>query len=174
MAVVFLTLFGGALFSIAEIKSYEILPDGVYALLDKLSRPLHRIFAFFDESILVLDNPAKSCFFIGVSLPVMIIFVNVFLFTVLVASALNAANLRIQTVAPTLFIALVEFSCIIVAAAPAYKLVRGNFSCYLRNDTKELRTLQATHLKSKRSWLLFIILAVVLYITGVLEYNLML
>jgi len=166
IAVIFLTLYGGTLFSLAEIKSYETFPRKAYSFLDRLSYPLHKVFSFFDERILALGNPAKSCYFIEVSFPVMVFFTNVFLFFALTASATSLSSYVI-------LIALIEFSCILAAAHTAYGRTQEDFRLYEEKNIGGLESRLMSYVTSPKNFGLFALLTAVLYTAGTIEIHLM-
>lgn len=167
VAVVFLTLYGGVLFSLAEVKSYETFPRRAYNFLDELSSPLHWAFSLFDGRILALRNPAKSCFFIGVSFPVMVFFLNVFLFFALTASATEKLSSYVA------YIALIEFSCILAAAHRALSHAQENFRAYEENNIRELEGVLWPYVKSPKNLILFLTLTALLCATGAVEIRAM-
>ncbi len=169
--VIALVLFGGVIFSLLEIKSYEKFPTRVYSFLDWLTIPLHRIFAIFDKRIDSLEKPMKSCYFISRSFPLMVLFFNAFLLANLL-SYLYIARGAIQNLGPIILIAFIEFFCIAVAVLLAYEFTQGNLSMYEENDIDGFKKESQKFLYSRKNWAIFGVLSLILLVFAYLEYSL--
>jgi hypothetical protein len=169
--VIALVLFGGVLFSLFEIKSFEKIPNRVYSLLDRMTFPLHRIYAIFDKRMLCMEKPMKSCYFISNTFPLMVLFFNAFL----LANLLVYLQPMIGTTQDLDFIiaiAFTEFLCIAVAALQAYEFTRKNLILYEKNDTQEFRIEAWRFIYSRGNWIVLTILSIILTASAYLEYTL--
>lgn len=171
--VLFLVLFGGIIASLMEIKSYENLPCRLYSFLDLLSFPLHKIFSIFDQGINSLEKPMKSCYFLSVSFPVMVLFFNVFLFFGLLFYLFSNYGINPGTqsfILDIMPIALIEFFCIFIAAFIAYDFTQRNYHLFRDNKIQEFRKISKEYISSKKNWILFITLSCILIISAFVEY----
>lgn len=171
--VVFLTLFGGILFSLAEIKSYNMLPGKLYDLMDRLSYPLHFIFGVFDPRIKGLRNPMKSCYFLSVAFPVMIVLINALLLSNLLVFGVLKYNLNVSDILRLMPLVTAEFFCVIVASSRGVSFPQRNLSLYLENDTKKFRAVARKFLREKENWLTLLILSIILLVSGFYEIKMM-
>lgn len=169
--VIALTLFGGVLFSLFEIKSYEKFPSKLYSFLDWLTIPLHKIFAIFDRRITSLKKPMKSCYFISRSFPLMVLFFNAFLLANLLFYVYIARG-TIQNLGSIILIAFIEFFSIVVAALLAYEFTKRNLSLYESNNIDGFKRESRRFLYSRKNWAIFVFLSIILLASAYLEYSL--
>jgi len=168
--VIALVLFGGILFSLFEIKSYEKFPSRLYSLLDWLTVPLHKVFAIFDGRITSMEKPMKSCYFISRSFPLMVLFFNAFLLANLLFYVTGRGTIR--NLDSIFLIAFIEFFCIAVAALPACEFTRRNLPLYESNDIDHFRIESRRFLYSRKNWVIFAFLSLILLVSAYLEYSL--
>lgn len=172
IVVIALTLYGGIVFALLEIKSYNTLSPGFYNFLDKLAYPLHKIFSFFDRKIIGLENPLKSCYFLTVAFPVMVVFLNAMLLSNLILYAVIIQGFSMQIAAFILKILLIgffEFFCILASAIIAYNFTQRNYQLYRENDINAFTEKSHRYLKSRRNFYLFVTFSVILTISAILE-----
>jgi len=174
--VMLLTLYGGVLFSLLEIRSYKTFPAGLYSFLDTLSSPLHRIFSFFDNKINSMADPMKSCYFISVSFPLGILFVNVMFFSNLVAYGIILQGINQQSIVALckiLPISLMEFLSLCVTAKLAYDFTQQNISLHSSNDTAAYVDAAKKYLTSKKNLQTAVMLSALLIASGILEHSML-
>ncbi|HEX54972.1 MAG: hypothetical protein DRO90_00700 [Candidatus Altiarchaeales archaeon] len=167
--VIVLTLLGGALFSIAEIKSYEKLPDRIYYILDHLAAPLHKFFSIFDKRIDHLKPPFKSCYFLLVSFPVLVLFINFFLFISLMLIAILEKNANLGVILRVMPIALMEFLCILIASGIALNFSQRAFLVLKKNDIDEFLRISVEFINSKRNLKIILLLSLILLLSAYIE-----
>jgi hypothetical protein len=170
----FIVLFGGAIFSLAEIKSYEVYPEKLYRFLEKLSSPLDTLFAVFDRTILQMRDPYKAVYFILYALPILVLSLNIAFFVALFLnlvffmgiSAEHALGMFVFFMFP---LGILEFSVLTVACLRSLNFA-GRITPQIRKKKLESMKKECRgFLKSRREWALFALLSILLLLGAFYE-----
>jgi hypothetical protein len=169
-------LYGGVFFALLELESYERFPSRVYGFLDKTVRWMHYLFSLFDNRIGGMKNPMKSCYFITVSFPIVVVFVNSMLYFNLIAYGFLVYGINAKTIGvlvETSPVAFIEFTGIIVVASAAYRFTQENLVLYERNDYAGYGRKAREYLKSWKNMCLLAAASIAIAGAGFIEHSLL-
>jgi len=168
IAVVGFALYGGVLSSLLEIESFEHFPKPLYRVLDTIGHPFHRIFEIFMPEIGTLKEPLKSCYFLCIALPAIILSFNLFLITHLVV--INyMKDITLQKSIFPLF--TVEFGCLGIATFRSYKFARDNLIVFREGKIGEFRKVAMAFLKEKENLSIMVGMGLVLFAGALFEFS---